>query len=127
MKPKDILAVIDAARKYAVPAALKRALCALLLNPPVWERSLAGQPKPEPLDGGVEVPLSDVLMLYHARHVLQHEWNTPLFAVPGEAQSGRCFGQQVIGPEKCQLVEREARAGRWRTMFIDRGYWEKGL
>ncbi|KAJ8472811.1 hypothetical protein ONZ51_g8263 [Trametes cubensis] len=92
VKPKDILAVIDAARKYAVPAALKRALY--------------------------------VLMLYHARHVLQHEWSTLLFAVPGEAQSGRCF---IIGPEKCQLVEREARAGRWRTMFIDRGHWEKGL
>ncbi|KAJ8453671.1 hypothetical protein ONZ51_g13468 [Trametes cubensis] len=75
----DILAVIDAARKYAVPAALKRVLCALLLNPPVWERTPAGQPMPEPLDGGVEVPLSDVLMLYHARHVLQHEWSTLLF------------------------------------------------
>ncbi|KAI0658238.1 hypothetical protein C8Q70DRAFT_997964 [Cubamyces menziesii] len=124
VKPKDILAVIDAARKYAVPAALKRALCALLLNPPVWERTPAGQPMPEPLDGGVEVPLSDVLMLYHARHVLQHESSTLLFAVPGEAQSGQCF---IIGPEKCQLVEREARAGRWRTMFIDRGHWEKGL
>ncbi|KAI0327383.1 hypothetical protein GY45DRAFT_1132639 [Cubamyces sp. BRFM 1775] len=120
--PKDVWTVIDTARKHGVPEVLKRALYALLLKPSAWERPPPGQKHARP---GVQVPTSDVLMLYHARHVLQREWQALLFVVPGES-GGRCVREADAGADRCRVVEKEPRAMKWRSTLIHNGFWDKG-
>lgn len=107
--------IVAAAREFNMPELLKRAFYEFLCNPSFWEAISANRK-------GVNLADTDLIRLYHARHVLQQEWNTLVLTppMPGE----KC--PTLLAKKPCTFITTKRRKVYWRSHFVDTGELEKG-
>lgn len=118
-KEKDLnetLAIIALARQFNVPELLKRAFYELIRDASFWEMIHTDR-------DSVELPDSDLLALYHARHELQQEWRTLILTPPSPGSS--CLSLPHSG-NKCRYTVASQRSVSWRTLFVASCYLDKG-
>ncbi|OJT03847.1 hypothetical protein TRAPUB_5470 [Trametes pubescens] len=99
------IAIIELARQFNIPEILKRAHYEILRSYSFWANIVANR-------DSVKLADTDLLTLYHARHVLQQEWRTLLLTPP--VPKDLC-----LSSKGCVYTESATRSEKWRSQVID--------